>query len=190
MSDLSDVVEGSPWAKLTGEPAAMFNYSSQAISHVLPIFNRAAGRDFFPLMKERVFDPIGMENVSWGKTGVGGKIGPFNSFGAFTCSARQHARFCYMSMHCGKWAGKQIVPGDYYDWAWQGTKANPAYGAQWWLAAQHPGAPEDFVQAFGQRHNCGCLGPASTWFSFASATGPSRTPGISRGNWSSGCWLR
>jgi len=147
-------VEGSPWAKLTGEPGTMFNYSTPGVLHLILAFNHAAGHDLFPYIKDRVCDPIGMENVNWGKGGG------YCSAGGFSCSAREHARFCYLSMHRGNWAGRQIVPAGYYDWAWQGTKANSAYGAQWWLADQHPGAPKDFVQTFGQKHNSGCLVPS------------------------------
>jgi hypothetical protein len=63
-------------------------------------------------------------------------------------------------MHRGNWAGKQVVPAGYYDWAWQGTKANPDYGAQWWLAGRHPGAPRDMIQTLGNRHNSGWLVPS------------------------------
>jgi CubicO group peptidase (beta-lactamase class C family) len=153
-------VEGSPWARLTGEPGTLFNYSSPGVLHMILVFNHAAGMDLFPYIKPRVCDPIGMENVSWGKTGGKGKIGPYCSPGAFTCSAREHARFCYLAMHRGNWAGKQVVPASYYDWAWQGTKANPAYGAQWWLAGRHPGAPADMIQTLGNRHNNGWLVPS------------------------------
>jgi CubicO group peptidase (beta-lactamase class C family) len=147
-------VEGSPWAKLRAEPGAMFNYSSPGVWHMILVFNHAAGHDLFPYIKDRVCDPIGMEKMSWGKTG--GYCTP----GAFTCSARDHARFCYLAMHRGNWAGKQVVPASYYDWAWQGTKANPTYGAQWWLAGRHPGSPTDLVETLGNRHNSGWIVPS------------------------------
>jgi CubicO group peptidase (beta-lactamase class C family) len=119
-------VKGSPWAKLTGEPGTMFNYSSPGVLHMILVFNHAAREDLLSYIKPRVCDPIGMENVRWGTTGGKGKIGPYCSPGAFNCSAREHARFCYLAMHRGNWDGKQVVPASYYDWAWQGTKANPA----------------------------------------------------------------
>lgn len=129
-------VEGSPWAKLTGEPGTMFNYSSPGVLHLILLFNNAAKMDLLPYIKERVCDPIGMEDVGWGKTGGKGFIGPYCSPGAFNCSGRDHARFLHLAMHRGNWAGKQIVPASYYD------------------------APRDFVQTFGQRHNSGCLVPS------------------------------
>jgi hypothetical protein len=63
-------------------------------------------------------------------------------------------------MHRGNWAGKQVVPASYYEWAFQGTNANPTYGAQWWLAGRHPGAPADLVETLGHLHNSGWLVPS------------------------------
>lgn len=63
-------------------------------------------------------------------------------------------------MHRGKWAGKQIVPASYYDWAFQGSKANPAFGAQWWLAPRYKGVPADLVQTYGHLYNDGYLIPS------------------------------
>ncbi len=148
-------VKGSPWAKLTGEPGTMFNYSSPAVWHLVLIFNHAAGHDLFPYIKDRVCDPIGMDKVTWNKGPVG-----YCPPGGFTCSAREHARFCYLAMQRGNWAGKQVVPASYYEWAFHGTKANPTYGAQSWLAGRHPGAPADLVETLGNRYNCGWLVPS------------------------------
>lgn len=153
-------VEGSPWAKLTGEPGTMFNYSSPGVLHMILLFNRAALMDLLPYIKSRLCDPIGMENVGWGKTGGKGFIGPYCSPGAFNCAGRDHARFLYLAMHRGNWDGKQIVPASYYDWAFQGTKANPAYGAQWWLAPRYKDVPADFVQTYGHLYNDGYLIPS------------------------------
>jgi CubicO group peptidase (beta-lactamase class C family) len=153
------LVEGSPWAKLTGQPGTMFNYSSPGVWHLILVFNNAAGMDLFPYVKKRICDPIGMENVGWST--IGGFQRRYCTPGGFTCSAREHARFCYLAMHRGKWAGKEIVPAGYYDWAWQGTKANPVYGAQWWLAAaRHKDGPQDLVQTIGNGNNSGWIIPS------------------------------
>jgi CubicO group peptidase (beta-lactamase class C family) len=122
--------------------------------------------DLLPYIKERVCDPIGMENVGWGTVGGKGFIGPYCTPGGFSCTGRDHARFCYLAMHKGNWAGKQIVPASYYDWAFKGTKENPVYGAQWWLSTpsyvgnRSKDVPADFVQTHGSYHNDGCLIPS------------------------------
>lgn len=155
-------VPGSPWAKLDGEPGTVFNYSTPGVMHLILLFNNAAGQDLFPFLKERVFKPIGIEKLRWSNRlqSRDGKTGPYCSYGGVHTTARDHARFCYLSMHRGRWGGKQIVPSSYYDFAFRGTEANPAYGAQWWLAGRHPGAPPDLVETHGHRYNDGFVVPS------------------------------
>jgi CubicO group peptidase (beta-lactamase class C family) len=154
-------VEGSPFAKLKGDPGTVYNYSNAGVAHLVLVFNRAMGRDLYPFLKERVLDPIGEKPESWLTIGGNGKIGPFNQgfSGVHTC-AREHARFCYLGLHKGEWAGKQVVPASYYDFAWTGQKIKPDYGAQWWVAPRHPDAPKDFVQTAGAKNNHGYLIPS------------------------------
>jgi CubicO group peptidase (beta-lactamase class C family) len=134
---------------------------SWGVAHLVLVFNRAAGRDLFPYLKQRVFEPVGMENVKW--TQIGGKdhIGPFSQgFSGILTTPREHARFCYLALHKGTWNGKQIVPAEHYDFAWQSSKANPQYGAQWWVYPKHKEAPQDLVQTAGANNNHGYVVPS------------------------------
>src|SRR5262249_25630442 len=69
--------EGSKFAKLKDDPGTKFHYSNAGVAHLVLVFQRAADKDLFPFMKERVFDPVGMEKVTWQQIGGNGKIGPF-----------------------------------------------------------------------------------------------------------------
>lgn len=153
--------EKSPFAKLKGDPGTVFNYSNAGVAHLVLLFQHAAGKDLFPFMKERVFNPIGMEKVTWQQIGGNGKIGPYDQgFSGVHTTAREHARFCQLALHRGNWAGKQVVPASYYDFAWAGTKVKPDYGAQWWVFPRHPDAPKDLVQTAGARNNHGYVVPS------------------------------
>lgn len=174
-------VPGSPWTTLRAEPGKMFNYSSPGVLHMILVFNHAAGMDVLPYLKPRLCEPIGMGTVGWGTTGGKGHIGPYNSPGAFNCSARDHARFCYLAMHKGNWAGKQVVPAEYYDWAFQGTEANPAYGAQWWLAPRYKDVPADLVQTYGHLYNDGYLIPSLDLVFVRLGRGETFPPGFQSG---------
>src|SRR5262245_52746630 len=122
-------VEGSPMVKLKGDPGKVFNYSNAGVSHLVLIFNRASGKDLLPFLKESVLDPIGMEKVDWQKIGGNGKIGPYcQGYSGVMTNAREHARFCYLALHKGNWAGKQLVPVSHYEFAWKGTEVKPDYG--------------------------------------------------------------
>ena len=68
--------------------------------------------------------------TAWTQIGGNGAIGPLSQgySGIFT-NPPQHARFCYLAMHKGEWAGKRIVPAAYYDFAWKGSTVKADYGA-------------------------------------------------------------
>jgi CubicO group peptidase (beta-lactamase class C family) len=153
--------EKSPFAMLKGDPGTVFNYSNAGVAHLVLVFNHAAGRDLLPYLKERVFEPVGMESVTWQKIGGNGKIGPFcQGYSGLETTPREHARFCYLALHKGNWSGKQVVPASYYDFAWQGTKVKPEYGAQWWVYPRHKEGPKDLVQTAGAFNNHGYVVPS------------------------------
>jgi CubicO group peptidase (beta-lactamase class C family) len=154
-------IEKSPMAKLKGDPGTVFNYSNAGVAHLVLVFNRAAGKDLYPFLKERVFEKVGMENVKWDQIGGNGHLGPYNQgFSGVNTTAREHARFCHLALHHGEWAGKQVVPSSYYDFAWEGTKVKPDYGAQWWVYPRHKDAPKDMVQTAGAKNNHGYVVPS------------------------------
>src|SRR6185437_10073808 len=91
--------EKSPFAKPKDDPGAKFFYSNAGVAHLVLVFHRAAGKDLFPFMKERVFDPIGMEKVTWKQIGGDGNIGPFSQgFSGVHTTPREHARFCHLAL--------------------------------------------------------------------------------------------
>src|SRR5205823_938607 len=57
--------EKSPFRTLKADPGTKFYYSNAGVAHLVLVFHRAAGQDLFPFLKERVFEPVGMEKVSW-----------------------------------------------------------------------------------------------------------------------------
>jgi CubicO group peptidase (beta-lactamase class C family) len=153
--------EGSPFAKLKADPGTAFHYSNAGVSHLVLLFNRAQGVDLFPFLNERLFQPIGMEQVEWQKIGGDGSIGPFNQgYSGIHTNPREHARFCYLALHKGNWAGKQLVPAAYYDFAWTPSKVQANYGGQWWTMPDLPEAPADLVVTRGKDHNNGWVVPS------------------------------
>lgn len=151
----------SPFAKLKAEPGEQFNYSNAGVAHLVLLFRRAAGKDLYPFMKERVFDPVGMENLTWTEIGGKGKLGPLSQgYSGVNTTPREHARFLYLALHKGKWDGKQIVPAAHYEFAWAPSKANPTYGAQWWVYPRLKDAPKDLVQTAGANNNHGYVVPS------------------------------
>ena len=158
-------VASSPMVKLLNDPGAAFHYSNAGVAHLVLVFQRATGEDLYPFLKQRLFDPIGETQLRWkplgGPEGGAGAIGPFSQgYSGIHTNPRQHARFCYLAMHKGEWAGKRIVPATYYDFAWRGTSVKADYGGQWWTAARMPDAPGDLVMTLGRNHNDGFIVPS------------------------------
>jgi CubicO group peptidase (beta-lactamase class C family) len=154
-------VEDSPMAKLRNDPGTAFHYSNAGVAHLVLLFHHAQGTDLFPFLKERLFDPIGLKQVVWQAIGGDGSIGPFSQgYSGIHTNPREHARFCTLALHRGVWSGRRIVPEAYYDFAWKGTAANPAYGAQWWVHPRVPDAPRDLVMTLGRDHNDGFVCPS------------------------------
>jgi CubicO group peptidase (beta-lactamase class C family) len=154
-------LENSPFAKLKGDPGTVFNYSNAGVAHLVLLFNHAQGTDLFPFFKQRVLDPIGIQRIDWMKIGGDGAIGPYNQgFSGVLTNPREHARFCYLSLHKGEWAGKRIAPAAYYDFAWKPSAVKNDYGGQWWTFPDLPNGPADLVMTRGKDNNDGCVVPS------------------------------
>src|SRR5262249_43039931 len=154
-------VPGSPMARLKGDPSATFHYSNAGVAHLVLLFRRAQGADLYPFLEERLLTPIGMRQVRWQQIGGDGAIGPFSQgYSGIHTTPREHARFCYLALHKGEWEGRRIVPESYYDFAWEGIKVKPDYGAQWWGYPRGPDAPRDMVMTLGRNHNDGFVVPS------------------------------
>jgi CubicO group peptidase (beta-lactamase class C family) len=126
------------WAStLKGEPGTVWDYSDPAFAHLGMAFTNIAGvqlRDFF---QDRVWDPIGVEQVSWDLQGVGTRFGPHtNAHTGVHISARELARLGYLMLRRGSWNGRQIVPEWWIDTATRPSQElNSSYGYTWWVGA-------------------------------------------------------
>jgi CubicO group peptidase (beta-lactamase class C family) len=158
-------VADSPMTTLKNEPGTAFHYSNAGVAHLVLLFHHAAGEDLYPFLKRRLFEPIGLTQVKWtqlgGPEGGEGAIGPLSQgYSGILTNPRQHARFCYLALHQGKWSDKQIIPASYYGFAWKGTSVKPDYGGQWWTASHIAGTPGDLVMTLGRNHNDGFVVPS------------------------------
>src|ERR1700691_4958071 len=99
-------------------------------------------------MKERVFNPIGVEDVSWDWQGGSGHIGPHtNAHSGLHLAGRDFAGLGYPLAPDGEWQGKQIVPRQWIQLATRSSQQlNPSYGYTFWVNTDGvlwPTAPRD-----------------------------------------------
>jgi CubicO group peptidase (beta-lactamase class C family) len=145
-------------SELAAEPGTRWDYSDPAFAHLALAFANIMGREMGDVLEERVFDPIGIENLSWDVQGGSGFMGPHtNAHTGVHVSARELARFGYLALHGGVWEGQQLLPSWWMDLATKTSQdLNPSYGYTWWVntqGIQWPGLPRDAFALMGYRSN-------------------------------------
>jgi len=135
-------------AKMTADPGQIWDYSDAGFAHLSLIFAHVTGREIGDYMRERVFQPIGIQNFGWDLQGGAGHIGPHtNAHSGLRLSARDFARLGYLMAHHGVWQGKQIVPDWWIELATRSSQdLNRRYGYTFWVntaGTQWPAAPKD-----------------------------------------------
>lgn len=144
---------------LSAEPGTQWDYSDPAMAHLALAFSHITGQEMSDFLQERVFTPIGIENLSWDAQGVGaGFIGPHtNAHTGVHLSARELARFGYLMLRKGTWNQRQLVPEWWIELATRSSQPhNPHYGYTWWVntpGTHWPGVPSDAFAAQGYRGN-------------------------------------
>ena len=147
------------WAdKLVAEPGTHWEYSDPAIAHLALAFAAIAGQEMSEYLEERVFRPIGIQNLSWDVQGGSGSMGPHtNAHTGIHVSARELARFGYLVLHDGVWNEKQLIPQWWMDLATKSSQdLNQSYGYTWWVntrGTQWPSLPKDAFALSGYRSN-------------------------------------
>jgi CubicO group peptidase (beta-lactamase class C family) len=145
-------------AQMDAAPGERWDYSDAAFAHLSLIFANVAGKEIGEYMRERVFQPIGMQNFGWDLQGAAGHLGPHtNAHSGLRLSARDFARLGYLMAHHGVWEGKQIVPNWWVELATRSSQdLNRSYGYTFWVntdGAQWPGAPKDAFAFKGYASN-------------------------------------
>jgi CubicO group peptidase (beta-lactamase class C family) len=135
-------------ATMTAEPGEVWDYSDAAFAHLSLIFANVAHQEIRDYMKERVFQPVGIQNFGWDLQGGAGHIGPHtNAHSGLRFSARDFARLGYLMAHHGAWEGRQIVPEWWIELATRSSQSlNRNYGYTFWVnsaGTQWPSAPRD-----------------------------------------------
>ena len=147
------------WAdKLAAEPGTKWDYSDPAMAHLSLIFANIMGQEMHDYLRERIFDPIGIEEASWDVVGGAGLIGPHTSAHiGLHISARELARFGYLALHQGAWNGKQLIPQWWLALATRSSQElNPEYGYTCWVntgGTRWPGLPTDMFAFEGYKSN-------------------------------------
>lgn len=116
-----------------------WRYNTTAYSHTLHVASAASGLEPKDLVKQWLFDPLGMNDSKWiFRNGLEkANIKDTNIFGLSTTN-RDLAKIGLMVLGNGKWDDTPILSDKQYlhDMSHPSQEMNPSYGYLWWLNGQ------------------------------------------------------
>ncbi|MEO8037458.1 MAG: serine hydrolase [Betaproteobacteria bacterium] len=127
-------------------PGTFWEYNDVRVNRLALSLLRVWQRPLPEVLKELVMDPIGASNdwvwygylnsfVEIGGRRVQSVSGGSHWGGGFWASTRDHARFGYLLLRRGEWAGRRLLSERWIDMATTPTGIAPFYGLLWWLPA-------------------------------------------------------
>lgn len=139
------------WAKhymslpLDRKPGEFFTYSSGDTFMISAMLQAATGETVRDYLAPRLFEPLGIENVTWEVSPLGVTLG----CAGLSISNEELSIFGQLLLQHGKWEGKQIIPEMWVRFATGKqieTKGSPdwaqGYGCQFWMCT-HDGYRAD-----------------------------------------------
>ena len=100
------------WAKtflaqpVPNKPGTHFLYNTPATYMLSAIVQKATGMTVLDYLRPRLFEPLGIENPTWGTSPQGVTLGGYG----LSIRTEDIARFGQLYLQKGQWQGKQLVP--------------------------------------------------------------------------------
>ena len=131
------------WAKaflaqpVPHKPGTHFLYNTAATYMLSAIVQKATGTTVLDYLRPRLFEPLGIDNPTWGTSPQGVTLGGYG----LSIRTEDIARFGQLYLQKGQWHGKQLVPEAWVDAATARQTANGSnpksdwdqgYGYQFW----------------------------------------------------------
>ncbi len=93
-------------APVENKPGSVFKYNNMATFMLSAILQKATGQKLFDYLQPRLFEPLGISNVTWDDTPEGYTFGAIG----LRLQTEDMARFGQLLLQKGKWNGQQLIP--------------------------------------------------------------------------------
>ena len=122
---------------LFAQPGTRYSYDSIETYLLSAVVQQVMGKDVLQLLNERVFGPMGINDVEWELCPKGIVTGGWGIY----MSAMSQAMFGQLLLNKGQWEGKQLISSEWIDEMMTVRVVRDAndYGYQIWLC-EYPGA--------------------------------------------------
>lgn len=133
-SGAEDVATYARSRPLKNEPGSVWSYSSGTTNIICSLLRQYIGDgDVAELLKQRIFDTLGMTTATARVDNAGNFIGSSYVY----ATARDFAKFGYLYLRGGQWQDAQIVPREWVEAARvqhaTDHESGHGYGLQWWI---------------------------------------------------------
>ena len=130
MINTSDYLQYMLYKPMDNDPFTYWKYNTGNSVLLSAILQQATGKSGFQYGREKLFDPMGIINISWDSDPSGLTIGGWG----IRTSLRSYAKFGYLFLNNGKWGSQQLVPEDWVKLSVsQITQKIDHYGLHWWI---------------------------------------------------------
>ena len=116
-------------------PGVGFNYDSGTWHLLSAIVARTTGTDTLAYAKQKLFAPLGIDDVAWRRDPQGVPLGGYGLY----LQPRDMAKIGYLYLHGGRWGDRQLLPPAFVDKVFRpgvdmqlGTAAQFRYANGWW----------------------------------------------------------
>lgn len=127
---------------LEHEPGTVYVYSSAASYMLSAIVTRITGKTMFDFLKPRLFEPLGITDVTW-DSGPDGINPGGNGLSLITADA---LKLGILHAQQGVWEGQRILSEWWVEHATRAADGVPAYGYHWVIGDGYYAALGQFVQ--------------------------------------------
>lgn len=132
-----------PWTKaflahtVQFKPGTHFLYNTPATYMQSAIVQKVTGKTVLEYLKPRLFDPLGIEEPTWGTSPQGVSLGGYG----LNVRTEDIAKFGQLYLQKGKWGDKQLIPAEWVAMATSKQTSNGSnpksdwdqgYGFQFW----------------------------------------------------------
>jgi CubicO group peptidase (beta-lactamase class C family) len=145
VSPTAEPKEGQTWVKtflahpVPYKPGTHFLYNTPATYMQSAIVQKVTGQTVLDYLRPRLFEPLGIENPTWGTSPQGITLGGYG----LNIRTEDIAKFGQLYLQHGNWNGRQLVPAEWIEKATSRQTSNGSnpnsdweqgYGFQFWRA--------------------------------------------------------
>jgi CubicO group peptidase (beta-lactamase class C family) len=129
-----DFVQLALAAELDSDPGSAFSYNNKAVNLLAGIVQKASGRRMDVYLRDELFAPLGITNFTWSLDSAGNP----QVMAGLQILPADFAKLGQLTLNHGKWAGRQLIAGHWFDLSLQpGQQYQPSCGLLWWLMFDH-----------------------------------------------------